>query len=142
MDVIRLLNSKNRCLRKFLGLSREYLARFEKEGYGQLERFHKSRDRIIRALDLYDRKIAECIALIPTLTERQAMADQIRPILAERESIVREILSVDEAIILGIEKERQRIAEELGVSRKGIDALGRYKSGWIADSGEGIDTKL
>lgn len=139
---MRLLQSKNRCLGRFLNLSQDFLARTAGEGYAGLERFHRTRDRMVRALELFDRKVAESIALIPTLAEREALADRIKPVLAERETIVREILAVDEQIILGIERERARIADELGVSRKGKDALGKYRSQWMPESGEGIDQKL
>lgn len=142
MDVVSLLESKNRCLHRFLGLSADFLLSADGGDFSRLEAFHKRRESTIKALELYDREVSSAIASLPASADRHAMADRIRAILDERDRIVREILNTDERIIARVEQEKARIAGELASSRKNQANINKFRSQWIPEAGEELDRKL
>ena len=142
MDVVGLLESKNRCLRRFLELSSEFLLATDQGNFSGLEAFHTKRDATLKTLELYDKKIALEIPRIPTQAERTAAANRVRQILEERDQIVAKILNTDERIICRIEQEKARIAAELASSRKNKTHLNKFRSQWVPESGEELDKKL
>ncbi len=143
MDLARLLQSKNRALERFLVLSEEFLATAEKGDLDGLEDFHAGRDRILQGLELYDRRIGQLAsAAAATTDQRRAAVAAILPILEERDKILARIARCDEKIIVCIERERERVTHEMNSARKAQSTLSKFKSGWVADSGEGLDQKL
>ncbi len=142
MDVLSLLESKNRCLQRFLDLSVSFLRMAEQGDITQLETFHERRETAIRTLDLYDRKISELVASLPTEGRTPQLVRQVELALAEKDSIVRQILITDEKVIRRIEEEKIKILQELTASEKSRATISKFKSTWVAQSGEGLDEKL
>lgn len=142
MDVVSLLESKNRCLRRFREVSADFLDAARSGDLTGLENFHLKRDAILRSLELYDRKINETISLIPTQEEKRKLAPRVQKALDTRDALVLSILQTDEEIIRKVEEEKARIQEELAVSRKSQQTIAKFKSTWVAESGEEIDRKL
>lgn len=142
MDVVSLLESKNRCLSRFLQISEEFLLAADQGDFSSLELFHQRRDQALKTIELYDRKIALVTERVPTPKERAAAAEQIRKILEIRDDIVREILNTDERISARIEQEKTRITQELASSRQNQSKIGKFRSQWISESGEELDKKL
>ena len=146
MDVLALLKSKNRCLQRFLDFSLEYLASpssgdTEKE-LASLESLQSRREAVIKTLDLYDRKIAEVLAETDVAKIEGALAEGIQASLEERVRLVENILGVDQKLVARIEDEKIRIQRELSSSRKNGDLVRKFKSAWVAESGEELDKKL
>jgi len=143
MDLAKLLLSKNRALERFLTLSEEFLALAEKGDLDGMETFHAGRDRILQGLELYDRRIGQLASeAAATPEQRRAAVAEILPILAERDRILARIARCDERILGCIERERERVTREMNGARKAQSTLSKFKSGWVADSGEGLDRKL
>lgn len=142
MDVVSLLQSKNRCLQKFLNLSLQFLKSAEQGDFSTLDDFQSRREATIKALDLYDRKISESVATLAAETDRAALADSITPVLEERNRVIEQILRVDDRIMSQLDQEKRRIAEEMAQSRKNQANLMKFKSAWMPESGEGLDEKL
>ena len=66
MDVLSLLRSKNRCLEKFLEASTDFLTQARStDSLPDLPAFEARRDAILKAIDLYDRKVNEAVAMLP-----------------------------------------------------------------------------
>ncbi len=140
MDVLSLLRSKNRCLEKFLALSREFLdagAQVE-----SLNSFESRRDATLKAIELYDRKLGEAISLITAIDRTPEMIEGVKRELARKESLVHQILDIDLRIIGKIEEEKNRLLQQVATARKGKEVLSRFKSSWIAESGEELDETL
>lgn len=139
MDVIKLLKTKNRCLERVLNLSIEFLSKNDLAG---LEAFQIERAAIFKAIDLYDRKIVEQIALLPAAEKNPAMIAQVSETLREKERLIREVLTQDNELMLRIEEKKQKIVEELSSSRKSHELVGKFKSSWLAAGGEELDKTI
>ncbi len=142
MDVLKLLQSKNRCLQKFLKCSEDFLAFSESGDLTYIHKFQKQRNSIVKALLLYDIKISE---IVKTLSENQkttSLIDSIKKILIDKEDLVQTILITDQRIIVQIEKEKSRLLKELSTSDKSSQQVKKFRSKWISESGEKLDGKL
>lgn len=142
MDVLGLLQSKNRCLKKFLELSAEFLKSAEKGDLSALSDFESRRDAIVRVLELFDRRIAEAIQRLPAAERSDMLIAAIHRELEAKNTLVQSILSVDEKIMMSIEREKDRIAQDIASSEKGKNMVKKFKSSWVPESGEEFDAKL
>jgi hypothetical protein len=142
MDVLRLLRSKNRCLERFLELTEEFWESAEKDDLSGLAVFESRRDSTLRAIQLFDRKIEEAVALIRAEQRTEELTREIRAQLERREGLVHEIIAADLKIIGKIEKERSRLLKEMNETRKSREVLGKFKSSWVKEAGEELDRKL
>jgi hypothetical protein len=142
MDVLGLLQSKNRCLQRFLTLSEDFFSTIQNGDLSTLEMFQTRRESTIKALDLYDRKITEVISQLLPTERTQALIDGVTRVLEEKDRLIHRILAADEKIILKIEDEKNRVQRELSSSQKSRDMLKRFKSSWVPESGEEIDRNL
>lgn len=141
MDVVSLLDSKTRSLRRFLELSTEFLSRLPTEGLAGLPDFEARRDSAIKTLELLDRKINSTLAALPR-EERLAIVERVRLILGEQETVIEQIFRADQGIMERIESEKTQLLDQLATSRKSQTQIGKYKSAWMPESGEELDRKL
>ena len=143
MDVLSLLRSKNRCLEKFLQTSTDFLTKARRSGeLHELVSFETQRDAILKAIDLYDRKVNEAVALLPPGKRPQALVAAVESSLNEKDLLVRRILLVDDQILQLIDAEKTRILKEMAANHKQTATVQKFKSTWIPESGEEIDKKL
>lgn len=144
MDVLSLLRSKNRCLEKFLETTTEFVAQWEKAGQlGDLTAFQSSRDAILRAIDLYDRKISEAVQEISSVPHPSSnFVERVRAVLEQKNRLIQKILLADEPILQKIEAEKSRIRGEIAANLKQSQLVQKFKSTWIPESGEEFDRQL
>ncbi len=143
MDVLSLLRSKNRCLEKFLQASSEFLTQARSSGaLPGLPSFEARRDAILNAVDLYDRKVNEAVAELPSGSRPKALVDAVETSLKEKDTLVHRILVVDEQILQLVEEEKTKILKEMASNQKRAALAQKFKSGWIPEAGEEIDKKL
>ena len=145
MKLLSLLKSKKRCLDRFLALSEDFLASARKGELNSLPDFHAQREVILKALTLYDRKLSECAATAENslaCRESPSLLQSIRVWNNDYHSLVIQISAVDHAIMEQLHAESVKIQEELTQARKKQAAVGKFKSGWVPDSGEGLDKQL
>src|SRR4051812_13371944 len=113
MDVVDLLQSKQRCLHRFLRMSQVFLASAEQGDLSDLETFEQEREVIIRALGMYDRKLTDWVRSLPLAERTPALSRSVQENLDVEAAIVRTILSTDERILACIEREKQRLTREI-----------------------------
>ena len=142
MDVMPLLHSKNRCLKRYLGLSQSFLKTAESGDLSGLTEFQEQREIILKAIGLYDRKISEAVTLLPVEDRTGTMVAAVRKSMDEREQIVHAIVAIDDEIIILVDREKSKIARELTAHQRSREMVGKFKSAWIRESGEEIDEKL
>jgi hypothetical protein len=145
MDVVTLLQSRNRCLQRFLKITEEFRASVENDDFSGLELFLSRRDAVLKTLYLYDRKITSIVndlKLHTSLAGRQAVAERISPVLEAREFIIQQIIRVDQQIMLKLDSEKTRISNETGSTRKIKTNLSKFKSAWVSAGGEELDKTL
>lgn len=143
MDVLSLLQSKNRCLKRFLDLSMEFIEQAEKIGVmPDLQSFHLRRDATLRAIDLYDRKISQVVIALPQVDRTPELVKNVELALDSKNRLVHLILTADEKIMSKIEEEKARIQRDVSSSQKAKDAMKKFKSTWVNEAGEELDETL
>jgi hypothetical protein len=143
ITVVRLLRSRNRCLERFLALCEAYLAALDGggglEGLAELQR---ERESLLRAADLFDRKVSELVPEVAPGGLSAAEREAARAELERKDELVRRILDADLRLISRIEAEKNELLRGIAGARKGAEAISRYKSEWIPEAGEELDAKL
>jgi hypothetical protein len=142
MEVLALLHSKKKCLRKFLTLSELFLASAETGDLTGLTRFEQQREIMIKALDLYDRKLTDAACAVPLAERTPELSADIQRILEDKAYLVQSILKLDNRIFACIEREKERLLREATAVHKNKEVTGRFKSAWVPEAGEGLDTKV
>ena len=142
MDVLSLLQSKKRCLRRYLSLSVKFLASAKHGDLTSLETFELLRESVIKTLGMYDRKITSVVQSLPAEERTPALSSSVQSHLNEEAALVQSILKNDNQIIAAIEVEKRRLLHEMANTDKAKAITNRFKSAWMPESGEGLDTKI
>jgi hypothetical protein len=144
MEIVRLLESKNRCLKRFLELTEAFLVSARAGDLTDLESFQTRREAILKTLSLYDQRITELVSSLEHVDRSSELVESVERALLEKDRLVHLIVATDDRIIELIEQERQRIALELTQSQKSHSTLKKFKSSWApgSGSGSGLDEKL
>lgn len=142
MDVIGLLQSKHRCLRRFLQVSEQFLAEIDRgdpSALAGLEDFESRRETVIRTLGLIDKRITDVVRALPATSRSSTLSEAIQGSLDEEAALVQSILSTDNRIMARIEREKEHISKNLAAARKQHEIAGRFKSTWMPEAGDGLD---
>src|SRR5690349_1537985 len=94
MDVIKLLESKTHCLKRFLACSEQFLSRANQDDLSGLPIFQSRRDSALKALMLFDKKITEAIHKLSPLEKTQKLIEAARAVQASNNLLVQAILEV------------------------------------------------
>jgi len=137
-----LLDCKNRCLRRFLQSSLDYSGELEAGEFSGLQKFLLKRERIIKALDLYDRKISSVIEKMNPSARDELLLEEIRTRIVTKNDIVTRIMKLDAKIMDKIEGEMKSLVGELSGAKKTKGNISKFKSTWVAKSGEELDKTL
>ena len=141
-DVLRLVDSKTRCLQRFLELTKRFLSTAENGDFSGLNAFEIGREAIVKALGMYDRKVNENVIRIPLADRNPTLSHAVQARLNEQGRLLKEIIKIDQHVMVCIEREKNRVQQELINSQKRHELAGRFKSSWMPESGEGLDQKL
>jgi vacuolar-type H+-ATPase subunit I/STV1 len=155
MDVIKMLQSKNRCLQKLIDLSDRFLGDssihdasavaqtdFQAKFQERLDAFVRERESILKVLDLYDGKVTEAIEALTPSQRTPELISQVEQVLQEKDRLIQTIIAKDDQLTLRIEARKTKLQEDLLSSRKSRDLAGKFKSTWVNEPGEGLDTTL
>jgi len=142
MNVLKLLQSKNRCLEKFLKYSEEFLSQAEMGDLSSINEFQNRREGALKAVLLFDRKITEIIEELSSDEKTNTLIESVKQALAAKDELIQSILITDQKIIAKIEEEKERLLKELSTSDKSMQMVKKFKSKWISESGEKLDGKL
>lgn len=143
-EVLSLLRYKNRGLKKFLDRSKEFGETAKTGDFSGLDRFQEDRDAIIRAIELFDRKLVEFVTLMSDADRTPEFIDRVRESLEQEEALKASILEADAAVQALIAEERDRIAREIQNERKRFESIEKFKTdgGAAGPNGEGFDRTL
>jgi hypothetical protein len=143
MDVLALLRSKNKCLERFLEASQGFISREQNApDLNALPELQQRRESAIKAIELYDRKIEEAAALLTEADRTEELSTAVKAELTRRDVLVEKILRVDLELISRIEDAKNSLLRDMANEKKSKDTLAKFKSTWVAPSGEGIDGTL
>ena len=141
-EVLSLLRSKNRCLERYLEITTEFWVSCKHGDLHGLDVFESERESALRAIGLFDRKIEQVAPQITPSERTPEIVEELRALLLEREQFVHRIVDADLLIIGKIEAAKSEILREAAAVRKSRESVAKFKSQWIADSGEELDQKL
>ncbi len=131
MDVVRLLQNKTRCLQRFVEESSRFLAQAEAgqpEGMPLLEAFLEAREGILRAIDLFDRKIDEAVLLTSPEARTEALKQAVAAEVQEQVQWLGRSAKIDERISQVLILESTRLKQAAASNDKGRKTLGKFKS--------------
>ena len=101
------------------------------------------RERLLKTLQLFDRKITENIAkLTPEDRDDPGFLSHVDECLEQKTDLVNKVLMSDQLIVDKLTEEQERVAIEVNTNRRSQQTLSKFKSDWIAKSGEELDQKL
>ncbi|MBC7690403.1 MAG: hypothetical protein H7222_01430 [Methylotenera sp.] len=141
--ILKLMQSLNRCLEKMLVLSEEFLKEADaRKALPDLTRFEAERETILRGISLFDRKITEAATTLPKDARTSQLISTITTLLDAKMLLVEKIVRVDAAISQKIEEAQAEITKKIQNSRKSKEVLGKFKSTWVNENGEEVDTTL
>ena len=145
-ELISLLKSKIRCLRKILQYSEHFLVEANTSAHeDNLERvlnLEKKREIAIRTLDLIERKINEVAGQIPRIERTPTRLGQLDALMQESVELVHEIVITDGLVLRKVETIQNEVSKDLLHSKRQQGTIGKFKSSWVSESGSELDKKL
>lgn len=161
-EVLALLRSQNKCLERFAAVTHSFL-RARELGGAHLSKLELQRDRHLKAYQLFDERIADLagsalmdsglttdakdLTLLSSATQSlrealQQVRGELEYELDRKQSLLEQVLSLDRHLVGWIEVEKEKLRSELHATRQGAEHVGKFKSEWIAASGQKIDEKV
>jgi hypothetical protein len=142
MKLIQLLESKNRCLNKFLEYSKDFFVYAENDDLSNIQKFQDKREKVIKSFSLYDKKIVDVISQLKPEEKTPFLIEQVKALIQIKEEIIQSILTIDQKIIAKIEEEKIRLLQELSSSDKKDQLMKKFKSHWVPESGDKLDGQI
>ncbi|OFZ71986.1 MAG: hypothetical protein A3K03_12000 [Bdellovibrionales bacterium RIFOXYD1_FULL_44_7] len=142
MRIIALVRSKNKFLERFLKVSEEFLRPAALGDLSGVEAFSLSRDKMIKVMDMYDRRIEKECSELSVEQKNQELIVSLGVELDRKDNLIQKIAKVDAEIMQIIEQTKTDLTKELTQLQKSKETIGKFKSTWVSHSGEEIDQKL
>jgi len=153
--VIDLLNKNNSILKKILGLSLEFLQISPNDDFMvRLQEYERKRSVLFKILSHQDsqlttesesalKKAPKIAQTTTTLEPEPALSDtiieEIKAQLEIRDELTQSILKADDHVIQAIHTERIKLHDAAQGSQRNMQQLSKFKSSWVADTGEQLD---
>lgn len=143
MELLPLLRSRNQCLENFLDATCAFGGDPSGQGFvDELALLESKREIILKALDLFERKITEVTEALLGNGDSGPVSMSIQSEILRREELILKIVQADAKIMQMISDESERISKEVTNIRKGKELISRFKSQWVPKSGEEVDGQL
>jgi hypothetical protein len=148
MDVLKLLAGKNRYLLRFEQTSLAFLSATEAPALplgdfeGALSSLEKTRARILKAIELFDRKLTEVAESLPDEARSRANLDGLKGLARDTDEILARLLKIDEKILQRIQQAKDRVSQEISAADRSRQTMNKFRSCWVSTSGEGLDQTL
>lgn len=104
--------------------------------------FDRKRTRLIDAFRLYDEKAQGRVAALAPAHRGPEVVASVRALVQEQERLTAELLELDSALGAWLEAQTQVLGAEAARHVRTSRLMGKFRSSWMSDSGEGIDQKL
>ena len=143
MNVISLFRSRNECLRRFRDLSILFSQNSDTSSLvDRVELLEQEREQLLRAALLFERKISDEIVRLGRDAFSVESINEMREFERNWQSRLAEIIRADQSVESMIERFCADIEKDLSSSRKNQESLQKFKSYWVAPTGEEIDRSL
>jgi hypothetical protein len=107
-----------------------------------LDTFLKERDRLLDAVQLFDRKITETVPRIPLQERTPSLSHAISMRLTRARSLLEATASQDSAIFENLSLRAQSLARNAALAQRSRQILSKFKSQPRTESGEEVDSQL
>jgi len=107
-----------------------------------LQRFLDDRDNLLKALTLYDRKIAETVPTIPQADRTRALSQAVEARLNRCQLLIAQTTSQDDQILQALTSRVSELAHDAANTQRSRQILAKFKSQQKPDSGEEVDSQL
>lgn len=135
----RLVRAKTHALSRLRDATQAFAQAFSLE---TLEGFERRRGRLMKLIELFDRRLAsDASQLAPEARIEATLLEFLREQTTEQERLIHGVLANDEKILASIRDAQAELAREIARSGKQNQDLSRFKSEWVARSGEGVDSR-
>jgi hypothetical protein len=115
----------------------------EKTNKNPLEAYERERASALKALELYDRKVNDAIASLPSDRLSAEFQIEAKAELAKNETLILNALQNDDAVFAKIEEARTRLAQLISENRKSREILMKFRSAKGEEqAGEEVDQTL
>lgn len=142
-EVLDLLKYKNRGLEKFLRTSVKFAEAARAGDFSGLDGFQSDRDSIIRAIELFDRRLIERATLMPDAEKTAEFIAAVRECMEREDELKSRIVAADAVVQDLLRMEGDRLLREIHVHRKQFETLEKFKSEpGSSGNGEGLDQTL
>lgn len=142
MILLSLLRSKKRCIENFLEVSKEFSMNFDQDDVDGVIQFQQRRDTILKAIDLYDRKISEEVGSLSQDDKTDEFIEKVRMTSEAIDEVIAKVRIENELIVGLVEQQKEHILTEMRKSQTDRERIGRFKSGGQSRSGRELDEKL
>lgn len=147
--ILSLIRSKNRCLERLMDATQAFLAvplrdiaSAEESPAAPLRAYDGERAAALKALELFDRKLNERISELSAAEKTEAFLANVRGEMNRNETLLHSIFNADDVVFRKIADAQARIGKLMQENRKSREILTRFKSTWINEGGDEVDTTL
>ncbi len=141
MVAMKAMESKRKCLERFRDLSLQCTKRLAMGDFAGLKEFLEERDSILKAIDLYDRKLQTAMQSVADSAQQMELNVRTKDTHQAVIQLVEEIRGIDGVLLEKIEAEGKRVEEEVTKASRAKEALGKFRSG-TDERGEELDQKV
>lgn len=141
--LLNLLDSQLRILHQWRDRGADFVRALEKPGADtaqNLDRFLSERDRLLEVVTLFDRKITEYAAAIPTHDRSPLLAHAIQGRLVRGQALLQETAEQDEAIRHALSARVAELARDAALAHRSRQLLAKFKSQQSPLAGEEVDS--
>jgi hypothetical protein len=134
-EILELLRSKNHCLDRLMGETRTFLAApladlvlDSEDAPGPLSAYEGAREKIIRTLELHDKKIGELIAALRPSEKTPDFTAAAREEMLRNERLILSVFNADDVVFRKIGDAQNQILRLIRENKKNRDIFEKFKS--------------
>ncbi len=142
MDVIKLLECKNRWLLSLFNYSERFYLQVQCGDFELIGQYERHRHRIDKSLSTCDELIYKNRTQLLELKKDPRSSKHIENLVEYQKRMIEKIFKVNENIIKYIEIKKLELCGELTKSDQQKKTLGKFRSTWVPTSGTGLDGQL
>ncbi|MEO7161652.1 MAG: hypothetical protein ABI041_01915 [Bdellovibrionia bacterium] len=145
MKLLKILENRNRCLKKISEFSEAFLSRMGSDAtpdLAELESFEIWRNNAIKTLLLYDNHIKVLAKTLSTEDKNEKFKVTVRNILEIGENFIYYIKTIDMKIIERIETEKANLLKTLVAAEQSKKVVNKFRSEIVSKSGGQLDGKI
>jgi hypothetical protein len=149
-EILSLVRSKNRCLERLMAVTQEVLTLSDekllekemKSNNSPLDIYDRERIAVTRSIELFDGKISEVISSLTIEEKQSGLIEVLKAEMHKSELLLESIFSADDIVFKKINDMQKLVSNQLMENRKSREMLSKFRSQWVPEAGDEVDTTL